>query len=74
MAAADVQQPVPAAEPSTPDYLLSPDAVLGDSSASWRYGRAPDYSKTRAVWEQSEYLGIWASSLAQNISSQTDEP
>jgi len=55
MAAADVQQP-PAQEPAPtlPDYLTSPDAVLGDKSAIWRYGRAPDYSKTRKMFAESE--------------------
>lgn len=36
----------------TPDYLLDPNAVLGDDNAKWRYGRAPDYSKTRKVYEE----------------------
>lgn len=62
MAAADVQQPPaePAAAPAPgiPDYLASPNAVLGDKDAQWRYGRAPDYSKTRKVWEESEYDSI----------------
>jgi len=54
MAAADVQNPP--AEPSAPalpDYVTDPNAVLKDSEATWRYGRAPDYSKTRAVWAES---------------------
>lgn len=38
--------------PGLPDYLLDPNAVLGDKSESWRYGRAPDYSKTRKVYEE----------------------
>ena len=37
--------PEPAAAAATPDYLLNPDAVLGDSSTTWCYARAPDYSK-----------------------------
>ena len=49
MAAADVE---PA--PGLPDYLTNPNAVLGDT-AEWRYGRAPDYSNTRTVFENSEY-------------------
>jgi len=58
MAAADVQHaPVeasaPEATPALPDYVLNPNAVLGDKQAQWRYGRAPDYSKTRKVWEES---------------------
>lgn len=59
MATADVQQPVqdkPA--PSIPDYLADPDAVLKDTHSNWRYGRAPDYSKTRKVYAESEYSPI----------------
>ncbi|TPX25289.1 hypothetical protein DIZ76_010740 [Coccidioides immitis] len=37
--------------PALPDYVLDPDAVLKDE-VSWRYGRAPDYSKTRKVYEE----------------------
>lgn len=36
-----------------PDYLLDSDAVLKDDVPSWRYGRAPDYTKTREVYNQS---------------------
>lgn len=55
MAAADVQHP-PVLEPAPalPDYLTNPDAVLGDKDAKWRYGRAPDYSKTRKVFAESK--------------------
>lgn len=61
MASADVQQP-PAQEaaPALPDYLTNPDAVLGDEDAKWRYGRAPDYSKTRKVFAESELLHMVA--------------
>lgn len=56
MAAADVQQPVQAEPaPSIPDYLADPDAVLKDNESKWRYGRAPDYSKTRKVYSESKY-------------------
>jgi hypothetical protein len=56
MESADVQQP-PAQEAASalPDYLTNPDAVLGDKYAQWRYGRAPDYSKTRKVYADSKY-------------------
>lgn len=57
MAAADVQQ-MPAQEPAPPalpDYLTDPDAVLKDAEVKWRYGRAPDYSKTRKVFAESQY-------------------
>jgi hypothetical protein len=61
MASADVQQP-PAQEaaPGLPDYLTNPDAVLGDNDAKWRYGRAPDYSKTRKVFAESKLLNTAA--------------
>lgn len=57
MAAADVQQPpaevkAPEAAPAIPDYLASPNAVFSDPGVEWRYGKAPDYSKTRKVWEE----------------------
>lgn len=38
--------------PALPDYLTDPNAVLEDA-ADWRYGKPPDYSNTRAVWERS---------------------
>lgn len=43
-----------AAPPALPDYVLDADAVLKDASVNWRYGRAPDYSRTRQVWAESE--------------------
>lgn len=49
MSTADVQQ---APAPAVPDYLADPNAVLKDTAA-WRYGKAPDYSNTRNVYEQS---------------------
>ena len=56
-AMAEVENQDPAAEaPALPDYMLDPNAVLGDNSAEWRYGRAPDYSNTRNVYEQSMYI------------------
>lgn len=59
MAAADVQQPpVQEPAPALPDYLTSPDAVLGDKDAKWRYGRAPDYSKTRKMFAESELIRL----------------
>ena len=48
MAAADAQAP-----PALPDYVTNPDAVLNDTNVNWRYGRAPDYSKTRQVFAES---------------------
>jgi hypothetical protein len=56
MASADVEKPVePAPAPAVPDYLASPNAVFGDEGVKWRYGRAPDYSKTRKVWEEGKH-------------------
>lgn len=46
--------PEPAA--ALPDYLTDSDAVMKDVNASWRYGRPPDYSKTRKVWAESMFL------------------
>ncbi|KAF1943155.1 hypothetical protein EJ02DRAFT_149600 [Clathrospora elynae] len=64
MAAADVQQP-PTQEPAPalPDYLTNPDAALGDKDAKWRYGRAPDYSKTRKVFADTKQMTHEAGSL-----------
>ena len=38
--------------PGLPDYVLSPNAVFGDEGVQWRYGKPPDYSKTRKVWAE----------------------
>lgn len=38
---------------SLPDLATNPDAVLSDN-VSWRFGRAPDYTKTRDFFEKSE--------------------
>lgn len=40
--------------PGLPDYVTDENAVLKDE-ANWRYGRAPDYSKTRAVWKDGKW-------------------
>ncbi|KAH8674519.1 hypothetical protein BGZ60DRAFT_404175 [Tricladium varicosporioides] len=61
MATADTQPP---AEPvGLPDYLLDPDATLKDASANWRYGRAPDYTKTRKVFNETKTMNHEAQSL-----------
>ncbi|KAF8855554.1 hypothetical protein BDZ45DRAFT_500285 [Acephala macrosclerotiorum] len=62
MAAADVQAP-PAETPSLPDYLLDPNATLKDDSAKWRYGKAPDYTNTRKVYEATKTMSHEAASL-----------
>lgn len=67
MAAADVQQPPTEPAPGLPDYLTNPDAVLGDKDAKWRYGRAPDYSKTRKVWAETKQMTHEAASLPQLV-------
>ncbi|KAF7185161.1 Pathogen-related protein [Pseudocercospora fuligena] len=57
------QEAPPAEEtPKIPDYLASPNAVFSDKDVQWRYGRAPDYTKTRKVWAEAKvYLsGIQA--------------
>jgi hypothetical protein len=56
MASAAVE-PAPAEAPGLPDYVLDPNATLKDDSANWRHGRAPDYSQTRKVYEES--MSIW---------------
>jgi hypothetical protein len=48
--------PPPAEPPGLPDYVLNPNATLGDASANWRYGKAPDYTNTRQVYEESALL------------------
>jgi hypothetical protein len=40
------------AQPAIPDYMLDPNAVTRDE-AVWRNGKAPDYSNTRRVWQES---------------------
>ncbi len=37
---------------SLPDYVTDADAVLKDD-VKWRFGRAPDYTKTRQFYEDS---------------------
>ena len=59
---ADVEAQPAEPAPALPDYVLDPDAVLKDSGIKWRYGRPPDYSKTRAVFAESE-LGMRVSDL-----------
>ncbi len=58
-APAAVADPAPAQEPEAPglpDYMTDPDAVLRDLECEWRYGRPPDYSKTRQAFEESNYI------------------
>ncbi|KAF6828544.1 hypothetical protein CMUS01_08541 [Colletotrichum musicola] len=60
------RKPQPAAaapSPSLPDYVTSPNAVFGDKGVQWRYGRAPDYTKTRKVWREGRKMNHAAGSL-----------
>ncbi|KAI9725716.1 MAG: hypothetical protein M1828_002599 [Chrysothrix sp. TS-e1954] len=57
----ETQDPVPA--PSLPDYVLGPNAVLKDVDVAWRYGTAPDYTKTRSYWEKTKVSNHEAGSL-----------
>ncbi|KAJ3048277.1 hypothetical protein HK097_010708 [Rhizophlyctis rosea] len=53
--------------PSFPDYFLSPDAVLQDDAKSWRFGRRPDYAKTRTAWRQTKLMNHTAGSLEELV-------
>ncbi|KAF2005244.1 hypothetical protein P154DRAFT_518772 [Amniculicola lignicola CBS 123094] len=66
MAAAAVEIP-PQPAPALPDYLTDQDAVLKDSEAKWRYGRAPDYSKTRKVFAETKQMTHEAGSLPELV-------
>lgn len=48
------EDPQPA--PSLPDYVTSPNAIFKDEGVQWRYGKAPDYTKTRKVWEEGKTI------------------
>ncbi|KAF2770337.1 hypothetical protein EJ03DRAFT_335542 [Teratosphaeria nubilosa] len=67
MAVEDTQLPPAEPSPATPDYLASPNAVFGDQGVQWRYGKAPDYSKTRKVWEEGKKMNHEAGSLPQLV-------
>lgn len=47
------QARIPEAVLTFPDFMLDPDAVLKDN-ATWRSGKAPDYSNTRQVYDRSK--------------------
>lgn len=49
-----------------PDYLTDANAVLKDT-AKWRYGRAPDYSKTRSVYEKTKTVEHETGSLSELV-------
>lgn len=44
--------------PVLPGIYTDPNFVLGDTSATWRYGRPPDYSKTRRLFAESKSFMI----------------
>ncbi|PYH98133.1 hypothetical protein BO71DRAFT_316986 [Aspergillus ellipticus CBS 707.79] len=46
-----------------PDYVLDPNAVLGDKEAAWRHGAPPDYSKTRSFYAETKTQTHEAGSL-----------
>ncbi|KAL4955459.1 hypothetical protein BDW69DRAFT_193244 [Aspergillus filifer] len=54
---------------SLPDYMLDPNAVLHDTDAAWRYGKPPDYSKTRAFYEETKQTTHAATTLADLVSN-----
>ena len=56
-------EPAPGETPGLPDYVLDPNATLKDNSSNWRHGRAPDYSRTREVYEQSTSIQVTAEIL-----------
>ncbi|KAJ6584046.1 hypothetical protein DFH09DRAFT_265818 [Mycena vulgaris] len=49
--------------PALPDYVLDPNAVLKDASAKWRHKKVPDYSRTRADYEQTKKMDHTPGSL-----------
>ncbi|KAF2860842.1 hypothetical protein K470DRAFT_257619 [Piedraia hortae CBS 480.64] len=58
---------MPSAEAAPADFLTSPNAVFGDEGVQWRYGRAPDYSKTRKYWEETKKMNHKAGSLEEIV-------
>lgn len=61
--AATAVEPAPSETPGLPDYVLNPNATLKDTSSNWRHGQAPDYSRTRKVYEQSTSIQVTAKIL-----------
>jgi len=57
-----------------PDYALDPNAVLKDVDAAWRYGNAPDYSKTRKYFDDSKCASALTSPGFRICNSATCEP
>jgi hypothetical protein len=57
---ATTDKPDPA--PTLPDFYTDPNAVLKDEKAMWRFGKRPDYAKTRKVYAESERIKLPTSS------------
>ncbi|KAI1205192.1 uncharacterized protein F4807DRAFT_443821 [Annulohypoxylon truncatum] len=55
------------AQPPLPDYMLDPNAVLGDVGAEWRNTRPPDYSKTRSFYSETKRCKHEAGSLPELV-------
>ena len=49
-----------AAAPATslPDFYTDPNAVIGDEAAVWRFGKRPDYAKTRLFYAECEMSSV----------------
>ncbi|XDG10200.1 hypothetical protein ABKA04_009815 [Annulohypoxylon sp. FPYF3050] len=60
-------QPDATLQPSLPDYMKDPNAVLGDSNAEWRNTRPPDYSKTRNFYSGTKRCKHEAGSLSELV-------
>jgi hypothetical protein len=46
-----------------PDFFTDPNAVLKDDSAIWRFGKRPDYAKTRKVYAECKFRNLIISRL-----------
>ncbi|KAE9992795.1 hypothetical protein EG327_007719 [Venturia inaequalis] len=53
--------------PALPGFYTDPNFVLGNSSAAWRYGKPPDYSKTRRLFAETKSQNHSANSLPQLV-------
>ncbi|OLN97618.1 Pathogen-related protein [Colletotrichum chlorophyti] len=60
-------QAAPSPREALPDYVTSPNAVFADEGVQWRYGRAPDYTKTRKVWREGKKMNHTAGSLEEMV-------
>ncbi|KXH60872.1 hypothetical protein CSAL01_12726 [Colletotrichum salicis] len=71
MVLVNAQDPTPQAAAAQrnvlPDYVTTPNAVFGDEGVQWRYGRAPDYTRTRKVWREGRKMNHKAGSLEEIV-------